>query len=1279
MGDLPAVASGEGWVLPVSDGRWLLSSGEHQRADSVQMKESRNREIGECPSERPELVSRLSNFNLLIFCWIHSLALAATGYRGFLKASRWRSAVLAAALFAGTAAQAADPAGSITEKPLARHPFPRGKTMFVQLPPEETGVLTTNNFADPKMRGERYQEFETSSVGCGVAIGDYDGDGLPDIFVVSKTESCRLFRNLGNFKFEDVTEKAGVGDHGADAMIWKQSATFVDVNNDGLLDIYVCRTGAPNLLYINQGDGTFKEMAHAYGLDVNDSSVVAAFCDYDRDGWLDLYIATNILDMTKHPNGQRGYLFHNNRNGTFTNVTQQAGIVGETQSHSATWWDYDNDGWPDLYVAYDYGLPDSLYHNNRDGTFTNVIDRVAPHTSFSSMGADVGDVNNDGLIDFLVADMAATTHRVDQHSLADARGRSEDLPNNSTAAPKYHRSALLLNTGTGRCLEGAFLAGLAATDWTWSPRFEDLDNDGRLDFFVTNGFPRDPGEDTATRVMKAETPAERIRVMYASPQQSEVHLAFRNLGDLQFENVSAAWGLDYKGVSFGAAFGDLAGDGNLDIVYTNYHGSASLLRNDNDTGHRVMIDLRGTISNRFGIGAIVRIESALGLQASQLWLARGYMSSSEPAVHFGLGNDTLIKRLTVTWPSGIVQTFENLGVDRRFTITEPAGPAPALPTKARPQPAGQFVEVSQAVGLALRSREEVVDEIAQQRLLPIRLNRRGPGLAVGDVDGSGSDTVVVGGTTLDPLRTLHGTASGQFSAADAPALAATADVDDGPVLLFAATCNGMNDLLVTKGGNAMPAGDPEYQPKLFLNDGHGGFRPAPDGALPSLPISAGAVAAADFEHNGRLGLFIGGRVLPGQYPLPPQSALLANRGGKFEDVTDAFAPGLREVGMVTSALWTDVDGDGWPDLLLTLEWGTVRYFHNNQGKGFEDWSAKAGFAAAGTGWWNSIAAADFNGDGRMDYVAGNLGLNTQYHADSAHPALLFSGDFKGDGSAQLIEGYYEGGKLYPWRTRRDMTAVFPSFRKRFPWSDNYASLTLAQVFGEDKLAAARRFFATEFRNGVFLSQPDGTYRFEPLPRIAQIAPFQGLVAGDFDGDGYADIYAVQNSYAPIPCVGRFDGGLSQLLRGDGHGHFAPLPPAESGLIVPGDAKALVVLDLDQDGWPDFLVTQNNNTTLAFRNRGVAGRHSLRLQLLGPAGNPTAVGARITLELADGSTETGEVYAGSGYYSQSTAACFFGYPDSNLPRKIRVRWPTGVISEHEIPSGASNLTLSPPSS
>jgi hypothetical protein len=1159
----------------------------------------------------------------------------------------------------------------MTGTPLAPHPFPRGRTLFTLLSPDSTGVKTENRYDDPKMWSSLYQEFEGGSIGTGVAIGDYDGDGRPDIFVVTKTHGCRLFRNLGGYKFEDVTLKAGVG---GESGVWNLGATFVDINNSGRLDIYVCRFNAPNLLYINQGDGTFKEMAHAYGLDVKDSSVMAAFCDYDRDGWLDVYITTNMLDSTAHPSGQRGYLFHNNRNGTFTNVTDGAGISGEGQSHSATWWDYDNDGWPDLYVTNDYGSPDKLYHNNRDGTFTDTLDQVLPHTSFYSMGSDLGDVTNDGLIDLFVADMAATTHQKDQNSIAESRERDAEA-DNSASAQKLHRSALYLNTGTDHFLEGAYLAGIAASNWTWSVRFEDLDNAGRLDLFVTNGFNRDPNPDVNASAIHVETPEERIKVLYNSPVLVETHLAFKNMGDLRFESVGPEWGLDQTGVSFGAAFGDLSGDGNLDIVYSNYEGGVTLLRNDADTGHVVNIDLRGTASNRLGVGATVRIESALGVQTRQLVLARGYMSSSEPMLHFGLGADTVIRRMVVSWPSGHVQTFENVAVDRRYTITEPAGPANLAPPPPR-QP-GQFEEVSRTDGFSQLAREELVDETYLQKVIPVRLNRRGPGLAVGDIFGNGRDDAVIGGTTLDPIRVLQSGSPGQFTPAEAPAPATRPPADDGPVLLFDAAGAGRQDLLVTKGGNTLPAGAPEFQPKLFLNDGHGAFRPAPEDALPPLPINAGAVAAADFDHSGRLGFFIGGRALQGQYPLAPQSALLANRGGKFEDVTDTLAPGLREVGMVTSAVWSDVDGDGWPDLVLTLEWGGVKYFHNNQGKGFEDWSDRAGFTAAGTGWWTSIAAADFNGDGRPDFVVGNAGLNSQYQADPAHPALLYYGDFRGNGSNGLIEAYYEGDKIYPWRSRKGLAAVIPSIMKRFSKNAYYARATLGEIVGEERLAKARRFEATELRSGVFLSQPDGTYRFEPLPRIAQISTLQGIVAGDFDGSGHAGIFAVQNSYAPIRSDGRVDSGLGQLLHGDGHGHFEAATPLESGLVVPGDAKALAVADVDNDGWPDFLVTRNNSTTLAFRNRGVAGRRSLAIRLRGLPGNPTAVGARITVVSADGSTETGDVAAGSGYYSESSPACFFGYADGAPPTSIRVHWPAGATTEYPFTPNSTSLVLGPP--
>ncbi len=582
-------------------------------------------------------------------------------------------------------------AGEITSAPLAHRSGPRGTTMFTELDPAQTGVVTENNYADPEMWTSRDKEFALGAIGTGMAIGDYDGDGRPDLFVVSKTEACRLFRNLGNWKFQDVTEAAGLGGEpgwtdaikswigwgGSDeSRTWKQGASFADVDNDGRLDLYLCRFGAANRLFMNQGDGTFREEAAARGLALGDGSGVGAFCDYDRDGWLDVYIQTNLLDAAAHPNGQRDHLFHNNGDGTFTDATDRAGIAGETLAHSATWWDYDGDGWPDLYVANDFTPPDNLYRNNRDGTFTDVIDQVVPHMPYSAMGSDSGDVDNDGRIDFLAADMAATTHEKDQRGMASSR-EINAVSNRPTGAPQYPRNALYLNTGLGVMREAAELAGLAATDWTWAVRLEDLDNDGRLDAFFTNGMVREfQNADLRDEMVVAESMAESRRIVRSSPVLAESNLAFRNLGQLQFEDIGHAWGLDRSGVSFGAAFADLDGDGDLDLVFANYQGGVTLLRNDCDTGHRVTIALRGRVSNRYGIGSTVRIESASGVQVRSLIVVRGYLSSSEPIVHFGLGNDDRVRRVTVQWPSGCTQIFDDRDVDRHYTITEPSATSP---------------------------------------------------------------------------------------------------------------------------------------------------------------------------------------------------------------------------------------------------------------------------------------------------------------------------------------------------------------------------------------------------------------------------------------------------------------------------------------------------------------------------------------------------------------------------------------------------------------------------
>lgn len=1118
-------------------------------------------------------------------------------------------------------------AEGVIESPLAARSVARGPTLFATLPAVQTGIVAENRYADPAMWGGHYQELIYGAMGTGVAIGDYDGDGRPDVFVVSKTESSRLFRNLGNWKFEDVTAKAGIVEPGKPAG-WTQGAAWADVNNDGRLDLYLCRFGVPNQLFMNQGDGTFREEAAMRGLAVTDASGMAAFGDYDRDGDLDMYLQTNLLDTVKAPPGQKDYLFRNRGDGIFEEVTVAAGIAAiESAGHSATWWDYDGDGWPDLYVANDYAVPDMLYRNNRDGTFANVVNGAIAQTPHSSMGADLGDVDNDGRIDLFVADMAASTREKDQRGMAKIRALLDSSIDAPAEAFQYMRNALYLGTGTAHLREGAQLAGVAATDWTWAARLEDFDNDGRIDLYISNGMIREyHNADQHQVLMALENPADSRRAMQAAPVFGERHLAYRNEGGLKFKDVGAEWGLAQVGVSLGMATGDLDGDGDLDLVYGNYESGPTLLRNDSDSGHRLIVALRGTTSNRFGVGATVRIETASGPQVRTLVLARGYLSTSEPVLHFGLGRDTVIKQLTVEWPSGQVQTLADVAVDQKLTITEPAGPATRkVPTKPR----GLF----DSVALNLSSHEAPEADANPQPLMPFRFDRRGPALAVRP-DGH----LLLGGTTKDPLKGF---------AADS--------LDDGPLLVFEANSDGSPDLLQTKAGTSRPFG-PDYQPKLYLGSASG-FTPA---TLPSIPQSTGAVVAADYDRDGDLDVLLGARVQPGKYPLSPKSTLLRNDRGTFTEVP---LPQNGELGLVSSAVFSDLDEDGWPDLLLATEWGTIVYLHNDQGKVFSDRSAAQGFTP--TGFWSSIVAADFNHDGKPDYAVGNLGLNTPYLAG---PAVLFHGRFGDGGPPQIIEAVQDNGQLYPRRSRNELGARVTGLLRRYPRHNDYAKATLPDLLGAERLAKARRFEATELRSGVYLSQPDGTHRFTPLPWEAQLAPVQGMVALDLTGDGHPDLTLVQNSHASTPSLGRLTGGLGLVLVNDGSGNFRSVDPQQSGFVVPGDAKALVVTDLNADGWPDLVASRNDAPVLSFPHRGLAGLKPLRVVLHGPAGNPTAIGARLTLTLADGSTRMAEVTSGSGYYSQSSSAVFFALPSA--PRSLAVRWPDGSTSSHQVGSGVT---------
>jgi hypothetical protein len=1070
-----------------------------------------------------------------------------------------------------------------------RNPAPAGEKLFQVMAPEETGVTTKNLYNDPRMWGDRFRELTLGAVETGIAVADFMRDGNLDIFVVSRNGPCALYRQTSPFKFVDIAVPAGVDctQNGPGSVV---SATVVDINQDGWPDLYVCRFDAPNLLFVNNGDGTFTERAKEYGLDIKDASVEATFADYDGDGYLDCFLLTNVLDFSKAPMGRRNYLFHNNGNGTFTDVSKKAGIWGTTQGHTALWFDANQDGWPDLYIANDFETPDRFYMNNGDGTFSDVVDERLPHVTYFSMGGDSGDLNNDGLIDFMVTDMRDHTHAGFMTGLEEMGRGLWEMERVPELIPQYMWNSVYLNTGTDRYQEIAHLIGVDATGWTWAARFADLDCSGREDIFFTAGMIRDfTNPDLVDKANVAPNIAARGAVWKNAPVRKEHTLAYRNLGNLKFEDVSEKWGLDQFGVSFGCALVDLDGRGVLDIVYNNFDGPPTIVRNNTTEGHRVIVKLAGRAPNMDAIGAEVRIETATGPQVRQIYTERGVVASEPATIHFGLGADTVIAKMTIHWPNGQVQVLEDLPVDKLLTIRQPAladgevaHRPPARPTHAA-NPAALFAENAHARGVDFVDAPVAADEFSAQRLLPRRQGLGGPAIAVADVNGDGIADMFVSGTGGQPGVLYLGQADGQFKAAPEQPWADAKDCDDVGAIFFDATGDGHPDLFITSGGVRHERGDPALTNRLYLNDGHGRFTLAPAGVLPGNAESTSVAAAADFEGSGKVGLFVGGRVVPGRWPESPRSYLYRNVGGKLLDVTDEYAPGLRNIGMVTAAVWADLDHDGRPDLVLATEWGPIAYFHNN-GHGLENWTKRAGLADR-TGWWSALAVADLRGDGRLDLIVGNVGLNTKYHASAAEPTVLFAGDLDGSGKQQLVEAQYEGGKLYPVRGRSKLAYVFPWITKKFPTYEAYSHATVEDIFPAEHLAKAKRYEANELASGVYFQRAGGTFEFKPLPSIAQISPINGIVVRDLTGGGNLDVYCVGNNFGPEPSTGRFDGGVGVLLQGDGHGGLTPVPAWQSGLLAAGDARAAVAVALPgQQGVPPIAVSQSNGPVLLFTPR-----------------------------------------------------------------------------------------------
>ncbi|MBM4060726.1 MAG: RNA-binding protein [Planctomycetes bacterium] len=1168
---------------------------------------------------------------------------------------------------------------------------------FRRLDPATSGIAFTNLL-------KKQNTYTYLTNGAGLAVGDYDGDGLDDVYLISQDGPNQLFRQKAPLVFENVTERAGVVDGG---QAWGTGASFADVDGDGDLDLYVCNMEAKNLLYVNQGDGTFREDAQAFGLDVVAASTMAAFADYDRDGRLDVYLLTNralhagwaetpqVLkgieppadtvrpaagmvptqaqwrqivqlqqrgaltddetipaELREHYLTFRGQAFMSgqpdrllrNVGGRFVDVSGSAGITGYGMGLSAVWWDYDDDGWPDLYVGNDLESPDVLYHNQRDGTFRVVTGDVLPHTAYYGMGSDAGDVDGDGRLDYLIADMSMTTHKKAKVLMGDMNRQRDMLIH--CRPPQYMRNALLVNTGLGRFQEAGILAGVASTDWTWSALFGDLDNDARLDLFVTNGIARfemDPDfQMQVAELWQQQREQAAIDLIQNVRKVPEKNLALRNAGDLEFQKTGADWGLDLEAVSQGAALVDLDGDGDLDVVINNWNEPAAVYENRTADGNALAVALRGQRSNPFGIGARVTARLPDGtLLVRELWLSRGYFSGQSPVLHFGLGRAQQVAELTVRWPSGHLQTFADVAAGQRCTITEPPGAAPPPPPAAAPPPA-LFAPGNPP---PFQHRENEFDEYVDQPLLPAGVSRLGPGLALGDADGDGDDDLFVGGA--------RGQAGALFLATDkgwqpAPGpWQQDAAGEDLAALWLDHDGDGDLDLFVTSGGAEMKQGDPTLRDRLYRNDGGGRFV-RDEQALPDVRESSGHAAAADFDRDGDLDLFVAGRLVPGLYPDAPASRLYRNDGGRFTDATAELAPALPQAGMVTSALFTDVDGDGWPDLLVAAHWQPIRLLRNEAGR-FADATVAAGLAAH-SGWWNSLCAWDCDADGDLDYVAGNQGLNTKYKARPDHPVRLYFADFDDNGTRDLVEARYEGDNLLPVRGRSCSSQAMPFLATKFPTYEQFASSLLKDIYPQQKLDTCGKLEVTTLASCLLRNDGKGRFTVEPLPRRAQIAPIFGMVAlGDL-------LVCAQNSYAPEPETGRNDGGTGLVLRA-GDGGLAVVPPHEHGICWFGDRKALV-LRADRGGRTELLFANNDDALRAETLRG-AGRAPL--VLAGAKGNPLGVGTFVVFESAGGRRRASEVQAGSGYLSHS--------PRLFVPAdavRATLRAPDGTVTVQDLP-------------
>ena len=1075
-------------------------------------------------------------------------------------------------------------------------------TLFQKKSSSQTGITFNNQITENDSINPLNLEFLYN--GGGVAVGDFNNDGLPDLYFTASTTSNKLYLNKGDFAFEDITEKAGVAGEGR----WCNAASVVDINNDGLADIYVCATikknpeQRRNLLYINQGinkEGipTFKEMAKEYNLDDTSLSVHAAFFDYDNDGDLDMYLVTTKLtqrDATQFmSNSTRDTsksdfdkLFRNDwsdslKHPVFTDVSAQAGITHHGYGLGVAIADINNDGWKDIYVTDDFYGSDLLYINNRNGTFTEKLKSIFKHTSQNAMGNDIADINNDGLADIIAVDMNPEDNFRKKKNM---NGNNYFMYQNMMSGLymlQYVRNTLQLNQGpvvnAGDSIgdpvfsDISFLAGVAETDWSWNPSIADFDNDGNRDIIITNGYPRDVTDhDFIAFRRQSENLASKDYLINLIPQIKVPNYAFKNSGNLKFTKVTNEWGMETPSFSNGAVYVDLDNDGDLDYVINNINDEAFVYENTTNSKQKIAknylsIKFKGGDKNINGIGATAEIYyGGNKMQVYENSPYRGYLSTVDDKAFFGLDTIKTIDSVVIKWNNGKRQVIPNVATNQQLRVDIANANLPTA-TNAIVASNNLFTDVTAALDINYINRDLDFNDFNAQRLLPHKLSEYGPGLASGDIDGNGLDDIIIGGTGDHPANILLQQSDGKFITKLFPLITAndTRRPENLGILLFDADNDGDLDLYMANGSNEFALNTKNYQDWFYTNDGKGNFT-FNETAFPKNYTSKSCVKAVDFDNDGDLDLFIGGRVLPGKYPLPVSSFIYRNdsKNGviKFTEVTNEVAPGLQNIGLTCDALWTDFDNDGWTDLIVAGEWMPIQFFKNKKGK-LENISATSGINNE-TGWWNSIVAGDFDNDGDIDYIAGNLGKNSFYRASHDYPVNIYAKDFDKNGGLDIITAVYlpdENGvrKEFPAQTRDDQVEQIPLLKKRFLTYKEFAEATISDIFTKDELKDALKLQANNFENSYIENLGNGKFKLHALPVMAQLAPLYAMVVDDFNHDGNLDVAINGNDFGTEVGNGRYDALNGLVMLGDGKGNFSPLSILQSGLYIPGNGKALI--------------------------------------------------------------------------------------------------------------------------